>query len=173
MTLFASSSSKLKWYIMPIYPFLYIICAYFVFNLFNFLIIKKIKYQVIGLLLYLFFFLNLSYLYSIRGMVYTSDFNLKQASLLIRNNSLPNVDMTYIDKIDYPIALFYNEKPNFEITQFSILKEILPERVNHATSITIITGKNRFESLKRTIPSLQIIEENDDFVLSSLNYPLN
>jgi len=170
LLLFSASSSKLKWYIMPIYPFLYVIAGYFVFNIFNYLISKKINYQLVGLMVYSFIFLNLAYFYTVRDMVYTDDFNLRQASLLEINNSLPNVEMTYLDKIDYPIGLFYNEKKEVEFIQFSQLKEILPSRVNDKKAITIITGSSRFETLNRLVPELKVIAQNDDFVLASLNY---
>jgi 4-amino-4-deoxy-L-arabinose transferase-like glycosyltransferase len=169
--LFSSSSSKLKWYIMPIYPFLYIICGYFVHYVFLNLSKKlNLKLQLAGLLFYLFIFLNLGYLYTVRDMVYTADFNKKQAELVLINNSLPNVDITYIDKIDYPLGLFYNEKLNAQFVTYSSFKGILETKVNDPESITFITGQSRFESLKRNIPQLVIIAQNDDFVLASLNY---
>lgn len=170
LLLFSTSSSKLKWYLMPIYPYLYIVCGYFIQSLFLYLKKLNLNLQLTGLIFYLFIFLNLAYLYTIRDMVYTSDFNKKQAELVIINNSLPNVDITFIDKIDYPLGLFYNEKSNAQFVTFSAFKGILETKVNDPESITFITGKNRFESLKRTIPQLVIIAQNDDFVLASLNY---
>jgi hypothetical protein len=102
-------------------------------------------------------------------MVYTPDFNLKQAALLIKNNSLSDVEYTYIDKLDYHLVLFYNEKQSIEFMNYSQLKEVLAFRANDPVKITVITGKNRYENLKRIIPQLKVIEENDDFVLAYLN----
>lgn len=169
LLLFSSSSSKLKWYIMPIYPFLYIIAGYFIFNIFNYL--KKSRFTSIGfgLIFYIFLFLNLAYFYSVKDMVYTPDFNLKQATLLIKNNSLSSVEYTYIDKLDYHLVLFYNEKQSIEFMNYSQLKEVLAFRANDPVRITVITSKSRFENLKRIIPQLTVIEENDDFVLAYLN----
>jgi hypothetical protein len=52
---------------------------------------------------------------------------------------------------------------------YSQLKEVLAFRANDPVKITVITGKNRYENLKRIIPQLKVIEENDDFVLAYLN----
>lgn len=169
LLLFSTSSSKLKWYIMPIYPFLYVMVGYFVYCLFNYLVKLKINSVIFGLIFYIFIFANLGYFYSIKDMVYTPNYNLKQATLLIKNNSLTDVDYTYIDKLDYHLVLFYNEKPKIEFMNYSQLKEVLAFRANDPEKITVITGKNRFDNLKRLIPQLTIIEENDDFVLAYLN----
>lgn len=168
--LFSTSTSKLKWYIMPVYPFLYIICGYFVFFIFNNLVKKKLNLNLVALSLFIFIFVNLGYLYTIRDMVYTYDFNSRSVDIITANNTLPGIQKTYIDKVDYPIALFYNLKTDADFVQFSSLKDIVPDRVGDQTTISIITSPNRFEKLKNVTPALLLITQNQDFVLGTLNY---
>jgi hypothetical protein len=52
---------------------------------------------------------------------------------------------------------------------YSLLRETLPFRANDPERITVITSKGRFDNLKRIIPQLTVIDENDDFVLAYLN----
>jgi len=168
--LFTTSSSKLKWYIMPIYPFLYIICGYFIFNIFNYLLKKKLNLNLIALALFIFISLNLGYFYTVRDMVYTYDFNSRSVEMISINNTLPGIQKTYIDKVDYPIALFYNLKPDMDVVQYSSLKDIIPDRAGDKTTISIITSPSRFERLRNVTPSLLLITQNPDFALGTLNY---
>lgn len=172
LLLFSDSSSKLKWYIMPIYPFLYIICAYLVFYFFNFLIKLKFNFKFLTLIFYLFIFINLAYLFYVRDMVYTSDLNQKQVAMIQANNALPGVAVTYFDKIDYPVGLFYSIGRNDTYGTLTGLKETLTSNIGSGKYITFITGKSRFESVKRLVPEVIIIAQNDDFVLGALNYPI-
>jgi len=170
MVLFSSSSSKLKWYIMPIYPFLYIICGYFVYYIFNWLLLKRISYVVLGLLMYVFIFLNFSYMYSVRDMVYTSDFNSRQANMILINNSLPNIQKSYIDKLDYPVILFYNNRKDFDVMSYSQIRDTLPMISRDGLSASVITSVERFEQLRRIFPSLVVVQKDGDYVLATFNY---
>jgi hypothetical protein len=155
---------------MPVYPFLYIICGYFVFFIFNNLIKKKLNLNLIALSLFVFIFLNLGYFYTVRDLVYTYDFNSRSVEIIKANNTIPGIQKTYIDKVDYPIALFYNLKDDTDFVQFSQLKEIVPDRVGDQTKISIITSPTRFEKLKNVTPSLLLLIQNQDFVVGTLNY---
>jgi len=170
LLLFSSSSSKLKWYIMPIYPFLYIICGYFFYRVFNFLVTKKLNLHLISLSVYLFIFLNLGYFYTVRDMVYTYDFNFRSANILIINNSLPNIEKTYITNVDLPIALFYNEGKSLSFTQYEQLTNIIPEKLEDKSPISIITSPSNYKKLQNLTSELVLISENPDFVLLTLNY---
>ena len=93
-------------------------------------------------------------------MVYTYDFNSRSVEIITANNTLPGIQKTYIDKVDYPIALFYNLKDDIDFVQFSQLKDIVPDRAGDKTTISIITSPNRFEKLKNVTPSLLLITQN-------------
>lgn len=173
MIFFSTSSSKLKWYIMPIYPFLAIICGYFISESKE-LFYKKSKSLVATFIIfYLFIFGNFYYFYTQRGMVYTGDLTGRIVTLILKNNELPKneVAYTYFDKTDYPVALYYSEKP-FELADFSPLKQSLTNLKKDNNGIivtnTFITSQSRFKSLKNTFPELTIISENKDYVLGSL-----
>ncbi len=173
MLFFSTSSSKLKWYIMPIYPFLAIICGYFVSEAKE-LLFKKTKSLVIAFVAsYLFIVANIFYFYTQRDMVYTGDLTGRIVTLIQKNNELPKkeVEYSYFDKTDYPVALYYSEKP-FELADFSPLKQHLTNLKKDNNGVimtnTFVTSQSRFRSLKNTFPELTIISENKDYVLGSL-----
>jgi 4-amino-4-deoxy-L-arabinose transferase-like glycosyltransferase len=172
LVFFSVSSSKLKWYIMPVYPFLYAICGYFIFTVFNYLVRIKMKLIYLAFLLYLFVFLNLSYLYYVRNMVYTYDFNFRSANLLQINNALVGLERTYIDRVDTPVALFYNTRESVSFVSSKDLRGIIQDRLGDPESISIIVSPSRFERLKTEFPELKIVAENPDLVLATLNYIL-
>lgn len=105
-------------------------------------------------------------------MVYTYDFNSRSVEIISANNTLPGIQKTYIDKVDYPVALFYNLKKDIDFVQYSQLKQILPDRVGDKTSISIITSPSRLDKLKSTIPSIITIVQNKDYALGTMNYQL-
>jgi hypothetical protein len=172
LLLFSDSSSKLKWYIIPIYPFLYIVTAYFVYFVFNYLVKLKLSFKILSLIFYIFIFVNLAYLFYVRDMVYTYDFNQRQVEMIQVNNSLPNVSATYFDKVDYAVGLFYSLGKNDTYGTLTGLKETLTSNIGTGKYVTFITGKSRFDSIKRMIPEVIIIAQNEDFVLGALNYPV-
>lgn len=169
---FSTSSSKLKWYVMPIYPFLSIICGYLVSEILEFISKKTKSLQITFLVSYLFIVGSFYYFYSVRNMVYTGDLTYRLVSLIEFNNTQKDIKQSYFDKIDYPLALYYSEK-DFDIVDYSSLKERLAEfkvtpRTANPQVITFITSQSRYKNLKNTYPELNIESENKDFVLGSM-----
>jgi len=167
--LFSYSSSKLRWYIIPIYPFLSIIAGYFISQVLIY--ITKITKKEFMPFFLSFFILNgsLYYLYLVRNMVYTSDLTGRMVEMVELNNTqkLNKAEIIYIDKVDLPLILFYSEK-NFEQVLYSSLRKNMINAKNDMRNVTFITSQSRFLDIQRLIPEVSIIGENKDFVLGSL-----
>lgn len=168
---FSYSSSKLKWYIMPIYPFLSIICGFMVSELLDYLSKKFKSQQIIFISSFLIIVSNFYYFYTVRGMVYTGDLTYRLVTLIEANNLEKNLKYSYFDKIDNPLAVYYSTK-DFDIVDYSKLKEKLFDfkvtpRDGSIQKITFITSQSRFRSLKEIYPEISIDAENKDFVLGS------
>lgn len=168
---FSVSSSKLRWYIMPIYPFLSIICGMFISYLYE-ILEKRYKNLTLNFIaVFAFVIFNFAYFYTIRGMVYTGDLNGKPVSLILRANDVPKkeFDFIYLDKVDYPTANFYSEKP-FEIVDYQTLRVKLNDIKNSGGKVLFITGESRFRNIKDVIPEVQFIDGNNDFTLGSIAF---
>ena len=172
LVFFSASSSKLKWYVMPMYPFLSIICGLFISDIKEFLI-KKIKsLTYVFMIFFTFILANFYYFYTVRDMVYTGDLTYRIVSLIEENNKLPRkeVNYSYFDKTDYPVALFYSEK-EFELTDIGPLRTKLTSLKNSGTgksAVTFITSQSRLKALQKDFPEISVISENKDFVLASI-----
>lgn len=168
---FSVSSSKLRWYIIPIYPFLSVIASIFVSYALD-ILSKKVKdIKVLFLVSFLFIIFNFSYFYSVRSMVYTGDLNGKTSKLLLRSNEVPSkeFDFIYLDKVDYSTANYYSEK-KFEIVDYQTLRVKLNDIKNSGGKALFITGESRFRNIKEVIPEVQYIDGNNDFTLGSIAF---
>ena len=168
---FSISSSKLRWYVMPIYPFLSLIAAIFVGYLFEKFEKKSKSLILIFMGMFVFVLSNFAYFYSVRSMVYTGDLNGKTVSLLLRSNDVPKkeFDFIYLDKVDYPTALFYSEK-EFEIVDYQTLKVKLNDIKQSGGKALFITGESRFRNMKSVIPEIQYVDGNNDYTLGSIAF---
>lgn len=169
LLVFSISSSKLRWYIMPIYPFLSLIAGYFVaefVNYFNKYFKKPILTFLLsfGILVFSFY-----YLYLVRNMVYTSDLTGRMIEMLLINNTqkVNKAEIVFVDKVDYPLILYYSEVP-FQPVLFSSLRSNLSRYRQDNKNATFITSQSRFLDIQRLIPEVTKISENKDFVLGSL-----
>jgi hypothetical protein len=165
--LFSSSVSKLKWYIMPIYPFASLIVAYFIERAYAF-ISKKFKFTdsavLKALFVYLLLFVSLFYLYYGRGLVYEADQTGAQAELIqIKDSLLGSEHRFHADRIELPLLLFYSKSP-FIQSDYTPIKTALSE--TDGSELTIfITKENRFEKLVEQFPGLDLVAQRGDWYL--------
>lgn len=171
-TAFSASSSKLKWYIIPIYPFTALIAGFFISEVKS-LLEHKTKSLFMGLVLQvLIIVFGLGYFYTVRDQVYTSDLTQRLVSLIEVNNNLNKKDFvkSYYDKIEEPLALFYSNK-NYEIVLWDGLRNNVLEFYNSPTTgyVTFITSQSRTQDLRDIGIPVEIIAENKDFALGRVS----
>lgn len=170
---FSVSSSKLKWYIMPIYPLTSLVVGVFLYQLKMYLE-KKSKSLVVGLFfLFVSVVSGIGYLYTIREMVYTSDLTLRIVSLIQLNNTLKEKDhlITYFDKVEEPLAIYYSDK-NYQIVLWVGLRDNIKNFYNtHQGSsfVSFLTSQSRFKNLQELGFPVEKISENQDFVLGRIS----
>lgn len=169
LVLFSVSSSKLRWYIIPIYPFLSIIAGFFIsymLEMFN----KYVKSSVMTFLVSFFIVVgSFYYLWIYRNMAYTSDLTGRMVEMILINNTqtINDAQNFYVDKVDLPLVQFYSEK-NYTTELYRSLRAKLLINVSDKTNATFITSQSRFLDLQRVIPEITKIAENKDYVLGSL-----
>ena len=167
--IFSYSSSKLRWYIMPIYPFLSIIAGYFVAEI-SFFLDRYFKKNFVS---YMFNFTILSismyYLYFVKDMVYTSDLTGRMVEMIEANNNqnVNNAKIVYIDKVELPLILFYSEKKYLPVLYSSLKTNLLRDKTG-GKNATFITSQSRFLDIQKIIPEVAKLSENKDYVLGSL-----
>ncbi len=169
LILFSVSSSKLRWYIIPVYPFLSILAGFFVADFLN-LVDKYLKKPIFTFLISYFILVgSLYYLYTIRTMVYTSDLTGRMVELVILNNTQTynKAQFFYVDKVDLPLVQYYSEK-KYETVLYTSLRVNLLNSRDNKTNTTFITSQSRFLDIQRIIPEVTKISENKDYVLGSL-----
>lgn len=167
--MFSYSSSKLRWYIIPVYPFLSIIAGFFIAEVLS-LVDRFVKRPAITYLTsFLIIVGSFYYLYYVRGMVYTSDLTGRMVEMVLLNNNqtFNKADIVYIDKVDLPLILFYSDK-NYQSVLYTSLRLNLQNAKANKTNATFITSQSRFLDIQRLIPEVTKIGENKDYVLGSL-----
>lgn len=169
LLMFSYSSSKLRWYIIPIYPFLSIIAGCFIAELLS-IIDRFLKRPVITFLIsFMIVIGSFYYLYYVRSMVYTSDLTGRMVEMVLLNNNqvLNNGKIVFIDKVDLPLILYYSEK-KYQSVLYSSLRLNLQKFKANNSNATFITSQSRFLDIQRLIPEVTKIGENKDYVLGSL-----
>ncbi len=169
LLIFSYSSSKLRWYILPIYPFLSIIAGYFIAEILS-LIDRYVKKPVFTFLIsFLIISGSFYYLYIVRNMVYTSDLTGRMVEMVLLNNKQVENDakIVYIDKVDLPLIIFYSDK-TYQSVLYKSLRLNLQNSKANLTNATFITSQSRFLDIQRLIPEVTKLGENKDFVLGSL-----
>ncbi|EKE00351.1 MAG: Glycosyl transferase, family 39 [uncultured bacterium] len=165
--LFSSSVSKLKWYIIPIYPVTALMVGVFVEWVIDFMFkrltfIKPVMFK--GLMLYAVVMVGLTYLYANRVLVYESDLTGAQAILLQTKDEMFGTEHVILaDRIDLPILLYYTKSP-FEIVDFGPLRDKLGSGDN-VNPLFYVTKESRFRKLKETYPGMEQISSNKEWVL--------
>jgi 4-amino-4-deoxy-L-arabinose transferase-like glycosyltransferase len=169
LLIFSYSSSKLRWYIIPIYPFLSIIAGFFIAEIVSLIDRFVRKPAVTFLSSFLIFVASFYYLYTVKGMVYTSDLTGRMVEMVLLNNNqiINKADIVFIDKVDLPLILFYSEK-KYQSVLYTSLRLNLQNYKANQTNATFITSQSRFLDIQRLIPEVTKIGENKDYVLGSL-----
>lgn len=166
---FSIAKSKLIWYVIPLYPVLSLMVGNFIERTLD-LVMRKVKftnnYLFKFLSLYLLLVFSLFYLFLNREMVYTSDLNGSQARLLEKKDKVFGTKHTvYLDRIDFPTALYYS-KSQFETLDFRPdLKERVPT-VPGNEPLILITKEGRYsQNVFGYTQSSHIVESDGDWVL--------
>jgi 4-amino-4-deoxy-L-arabinose transferase-like glycosyltransferase len=163
---FSFPTSKLNWYILPLYPFASIIVADFISRGLGTLSLGNPFKKLF--LSYVVIFLGLSYLFVERALVYYPDLTGSQARLLKLKDSLYGTDSkVYADIIEKPLVLYYSDSP-YEITDFSILRDKVTKNKVYDKEFIIVSKESRARTLrdKHGIETLEIIEQDGDWILS-------
>ena len=167
--LFSYSSSKLRWYIIPIYPFLSIIAGFFASEIIL-MLNKYFKRSIFNFLSSVVIIIgSLYYLYQVKDMVYTSDLTGRMVEMILLNNTqvINPAEIVYIDKVELPLILYYSEKKYKQVLYSSLRSKMLDAK-DDKENVTFITSQSRFLDIQRIIPEVSRIGENKDFVLGSL-----
>jgi 4-amino-4-deoxy-L-arabinose transferase-like glycosyltransferase len=162
---FSAATSKLVWYIIPIYPVLAIIVGVFISKVVDLVSFKSLLVKF--LIIYLVVFAGLVYLMENKRLVYTGDLTGKQVRLIKEKNKLYGDEVRlYADRIELPLLLFYTDGP-FTVVDFTPLKEIL-ELAPRNEPVVFITKESRFGAYKEWHPDLRLIDQRDEWVLGEL-----
>jgi 4-amino-4-deoxy-L-arabinose transferase-like glycosyltransferase/O-antigen ligase len=171
---FSISKSKLVWYIIPIYPFLSILVGYFCSWALDFIgqQICRLKYvpPVFFKLLSIYFVacFALIYLLMNKGLVYTGDLTGPQANMMETKNELfDDVDTVYLDRIEIPLALFYNDGP-FIITDYTSLESNVSMANAEGRRLVFIVKESRFKKLKDAFPAIRYVSSENEWYLGEL-----
>jgi len=167
--IFSYSSSKLRWYIIPIYPFLSIIAGFFIAEVLSLIDRYTKKPFITFLTSFLIITSSFYYLYFVRNMVFTSNLTGRMVEMVLLNNNQTynKADIVFIDKVDLPLILFYSDK-NYQSVLYTSLRVNLQNYKANKSNATFITSQSRFLDIQRLIPEVTKIGENKDYVLGSL-----
>jgi hypothetical protein len=172
--LFSFSQSKLKWYIIPVYPAAALMVGYFIeraLTLIIDIVFRNRKVLVKGIMVFLLVFVGISYLFLNKELVYESDLTGAQAQLFEDKDKLYGTEVpVYVDLIELPLTLFYTDGPYVEIT-FKRLN-ILMSAMKPGESVIFITRERRFLELKETYPLTVPASQYNEWVLGYYRIPV-
>ncbi len=165
---FSVATSKLVWYIIPIYPLLGIIIGEFVDWVYTKLtwVYEFSEYRLVKILaLYFITVFVLSYLFFVRSMVYTSDTTGSQARLLMAKDAFFGMEQkVFVDRIELPLVMYYTDGP-FEIYDIEVTKGRYPF-ISPTEKLVLLTKKGRYSP---TLPNRNseaiVYKEDGDYVL--------
>lgn len=166
---FSIATSKLVWYIIPIYPALSILIAVAVDRFLNFLMrrFKKLDTHLFKTLALLFIFVgSLVYLYFNRVLVYNSDLTGAEAELLkVKDEKFGIKTKVFIDRMDIPLALYYTNSP-FEIIDFRADRFDRVPIVTYEEPMILLTKLGRYSEIVvgKDYPP-EVVQKNGDWVL--------
>ncbi|MFC1756059.1 glycosyltransferase family 39 protein [Patescibacteria group bacterium] len=173
--LFSASSSKLVWYIIPLYPAVAIMSGVFIDEAYKAISERFTKLKDANIT-FMFIFLAtivfFAYLFSIRGMVYTSDLTGAEAKLMkLKDIKLGTETMFYIDRVPLPLVLYYTDGP-YRIIDFEPSKGRAPIRT-YDKRIIILGKSGRFVENIPQYKEPTILDEEGDYILWYYESDLN
>jgi len=166
--IFSLATSKIVWYIIPLYPAASIMVGVFIDEVY-----KKISERLAILkepiILFLTIFIctifYLMYLFYHKEMVYTADLTKAEAELMqLKDKKLGTEEMFYIDRILPPLVMYYTDSP-FTIIDFFAEKGRVPVK-GYDNRIIILGKRGRFvENVAGYNQPAYIIREQGDYIL--------
>lgn len=173
--IFSVASSKVVWYIIPLYPAVAIMVGVFVQELYEFF---AIKYQALKnpnltfLLVFITTAFYIIYLFFHKDMVYTSDLTGAEAKLMqLKDEKLGTESMFYIDRVPLPLVLYYTDSP-YRIIDFEPTKGRKPTRT-YDKRIIILGKKGRFYEEVAGYKDPIVLGEEGDYILWYYESDLN
>jgi 4-amino-4-deoxy-L-arabinose transferase-like glycosyltransferase len=166
---FSVAKSKLVWYIMPMYPALYLLIGHFVERVINYVMEGWPRFNSTyfkSLAIFSIVLVVITYLFTIKELVYTSDLTGSPARLLKMKDANFGVESTvYIDRLEEPLALFYTDGP-FNIVDFR------PDRIDrvpvvpYEDTLILVTKKGRYaEDVIGYDHGSKVVQEDGDWIL--------
>jgi len=166
--LFSAATSKIIWYVIPLYPAAAIMVGALAQRLYEWLSRKEPVLKeptvtflfVFGLTLF-----SLMYLFYVRNLVYTSDLTGSEASLMeIKDAKLGTDDVFTIDRVPLPLVLYYTDSP-YNIVDFEPTKGRTPAQ-SYDKRVIVLAKRGRFEE---NIPLYKdpatVVAEDGDYIL--------
>jgi hypothetical protein len=168
---FSISSSKLLWYIMPIFPFLSLICGVFISDLGNaiFKITKSNLYRFLFFMLVI--FLSFYYFFTVRERVYVGDMTGREVEMIISNNNraFDPEEKFFADNVHLPLLQFYSNR-KVEQVSYSDLKNRILDAYKENRPLVFITKESRFETIFKTVtPHVKLLNKNEDYALGEVD----
>lgn len=164
---FSSATSKLVWYITPVYPFLSIIVGYGLVKFFNLLIafIPKLNNNYFKFLYYFVLVVGgLFYLYFNRELVYTGDLTGNKAMALeYASKNFENNDYFIDATIEQPLILLYLNKP-FLSYEYRELKNLIEDKAP-TQDFVFVTKESRFREINQTVPNVKMVYQKSEWVV--------
>ncbi|NMB69655.1 phospholipid carrier-dependent glycosyltransferase [candidate division WWE3 bacterium] len=166
---FSVPTSKLIWYIIPLYIPLAVLNGYFVSSIYNHISQKFELLQnsvVKFLLFYIFGIVILGYTFLVRNMIYVPDSTGSIARLLkLKDTSFGIEQFAYLDRVDLPLAYYYTDG-KFKIIDFNAEKPERIPQVGFDDKLVMLTKKGRFvDKLPQYDYYATVVKEDGDYIL--------
>lgn len=172
---FSISTSKIVWYIIPIYPVLAIVVGRFIEQSYEFIseYIKLLNKPLAKLLfLYSFVAFSLFYIFLVRELVYPSDQTGAQAQLLQQKDAIYGLDLPiHVDKVELPLIMFYTDGKFIEIDYDDLGKKL--RKAPYDRQMVFLTKESRFEDYVKEVPEIDLVNKMGDFNLGFLDSQYN
>lgn len=167
---FSSATSKLIWYLLPIYPFIGALLGGGIVHIYN-LVSSKFKFlgSPAGRFLFVFAisFVALSYFFTVKNFVYVSDLTGNKVKALQEKEKVFGLEKrVYIDLIEVPLIYFYTDGP-FTQVNFSTLESRVKE-THYKDDFIFITKESRVRKLQERNPKVEFVEQFDDWGIGKI-----
>jgi len=173
--IFSTASSKVVWYIIPLYPAASIMVGAFASEVLT-VLSSKFKYlknqNMQFLLVFTATVFYITYLFFNKDLVYTGDLTGAEAELMqLKDSKLGTDSMFYIDRVPLPLVLYYTDSP-YRIIDFEPSKGRMPVR-SYDKRIVILGKSGRFQQHIPVYKEPIILGEKGDYILWYYESDLN